>query len=234
MDIYKLSDEIPDSLLTKKHKRDTIGDIASDDAGVSGGELTITDLKQGVKNPNRVNVFLNGKYVFSLGVTQVVDLKLKIGKEITPEELVEYKKASDFGKLYQRALEWVLTKPRSEKELKEYIARKLKMSNSEFSDDIIACFSKKGYLNDEKFAEWYVENRMVKKGISQKRLKMELKEKGISAEIIDEVLSKRNDEEEIMKIVAKKRNKYDDEKLIAYLCRQGFQYDLAKSVVNGG
>ena len=233
MDIYKLKDEIPDSSLTKKHKRDTIGSIASDDVGVSGGELVITGLKQGVKNPNRVNVFLNGKYTFSLGVTQIVDLKLKVGKVITSDELMEYKKASEFGKLYQRALEWVLTRPRSEKETREYIARKTNTPNSEYSDDIVASFFKKGYLNDEKFAKWYVENRMVKKGISKKRLKLELIKRGISKDIIDEVLEQRRDEEEIMKIIAKKRNKYDDEKLIAYLCRQGFQYDLAKRAVGG-
>ena len=55
--------------------------------------------------------------------------------------------------------------------------------------------------------------------------------KGVSKEIIDEVLSGRNDEEEARKMIAKKRGKYDDEKLIAYLCRQGFSYDLVKRLV---
>ena len=57
--------------------------------------------------------------------------------------------------------------------------------------------------------------------------------KGISLENISEVLdnSERNDEEEILKIIAKKRAKYDDEKLIAYLCRQGFSYQLAQDLV---
>ena len=90
----------------------------------------------------------------------------------------------------------------------------------------------KSYLDDRKFAEFYVENRFVKKGVSRKRLKMELMKKGIDKQIIDEVLDERNDEEEIRKMVARKRAKYDDEKLIAYLCRQGFSYDLVKKIVN--
>jgi SOS response regulatory protein OraA/RecX len=55
----------------------------------------------------------------------------------------------------------------------------------------------------------------------------------VAREIIERVLdnSERNDEEEIKKIIAKKRARYDDEKLIAYLCRQGFQYDAVKSLV---
>ena len=38
-------------------------------------------------------------------------------------------------------------------------------------------------------------------------------------------------QEEIKKIIAKKRAKYDDEKLISYLCRQGFSFELAQSLV---
>ena len=68
----------------------------------------------------------------------------------------------------------------------------------------------------------------MKKGVSRKKLEMELIKKGISREILDEVLDGRDDEDEVKKMIAKKRNKYDDEKLIAYLCRQGFSYDLVK------
>ena len=43
-------------------------------------KLTITDLKSGVRDQNRVNVFVDGKFSFSLDVAQVVDYHLKIGK----------------------------------------------------------------------------------------------------------------------------------------------------------
>ncbi len=86
-------------------------------------------------------------------------------------------------------------------------------------------------MDDLAFARWYVDNRFVKKGVSSKRLRMELFKKGISREIIDEALNVRDDEEEIMKIIAKKRAKYDDDKLIQYLARQGFSYELARDLV---
>ena len=220
--------------------------------------LKITNMKQGVKNPNRVNVFVNDKYAFSLDVAQVVDLGVKVGQKISEERLAELKNASEFGKLYQRTLEWALIRPRSIKETKDYLYRKLKMSFSErssrpssrgsslrprsncgcssedileFSGGIISRLCEKGYLDDERFAEWYVENRFVKKGISKKRLKMELVKKGVASDIVEEVLTKRNDEEELLKIIAKKRNKYDDEKLINYLCRQGFEFQLVQNLV---
>ena len=60
---------------------------------------------------------------------------------------------------------------------------------------------------------------------------MELMKKGVETEIIERVLDGRNDEEEVLKIIVKKRAKYDDEKLISYLCRQGFPYQLAQNLV---
>lgn len=230
----------------------------------AGGKLEITDLKQGVKNPNRVNVFIDEEFALSLDVAQVVDFHLKIGLVLTPERLTELKKASEFGKLYQRALEWVLARPRSEKETRDYLRRKLQTSSSgtlprarrcgaqsldllpvgrrgpsedvsELSHEILARLKSKGYVDDEKFARYFVENRFVKKGVSSKRLRLELAQKGVAKEIIEEVMagSERNDADELQKMYAKKRLHYDDEKLMAYLCRQGFSYDDVKKIVLG-
>ena len=275
MEIYKLGDEIPEKNsvnLTKKHKRDIMRGEALRSAGVSDNELKITDIKQAVGNENRVNIYVNGKYAFSLDVAQVVDMGVKIGRVISEEELADYKRASEFGKAYQRALEWVLMRPRSVRELKDYLKRREMQGEAkerkkdwerdreiadliargedvdakrlekraertknrakyDFKDLILERLVERGYVDDVKFARYYVENRFVKKGVSRKRLKMELMKKGISQEIINEVLSERNDEEEILKIIAKKRTKYTDEKLVAYLCRQGFSYDLARDLV---
>lgn len=299
MEIYKLKDNVPN----EKARTNKFGARRlSGDAGVNNSSETkvsrVTELKQGVKNPNRVNVFVDGKFAFSLDVAQVVDLGVKVGMELPEEKKVELKKASEFGKLYQRTLEWVLVRPRSERETRDYLRRKLHRASSdtasrqpvftggarlrsrpevahrassqaekqvfqlfdsydgrqqppkdsseallelskqtiesplgdvsEFAQTIIERLISKGYLDDAKFAEWYVENRFVKKGVSRKRLVMELRKKGVSGEIIDEVLGGRDDREEIQKMIARKRAKYDDEKLMAYLCRQGFSYDLVR------
>ncbi len=196
-------------------------------------KLVITNLKSGVKNPERVNVYVNNEYAFSLSVAQVVDLGVKVGKIIDDSELAQLRQESEFGKIYQRALEWVLTRPRSEKETREYLKNKLRQPSSGFIDDTIEKFYSRGYLDDQKFAEWYVENRFVKKGVSAKRLRMELMKKGIVKEAIDAILkeSERNDEDEIRKMITKKRAKYTDEKLIQYLCRQGFPYELVRELV---
>ncbi len=226
MEIYKLSDEIEKSTGVRK----------GGGAGAKKSERVVTELKQGVRNPERVNVYIDKKFAFSLDIAQVVDFHLKIGKSLTDDKLDELKKASEFGKLYQRTLEWVLMRPHSEKEARDYLYKKIyeKKLDREYIDLIIKKLKAKNYLNDEKFAEWWVENRFAKKGVSLKRVKMELMKKGINREVIERFLSEseRNDRDEILKIIAKKRAKYpDDQKLIGYLVRQGFDYQTVKTIV---
>ena len=254
MEIYKLNSPMLDE--------QGCSDGQSGASDSDGGVLKITAMRQGVKNPDRVNVFINGKYELSLAVAQVVDYRLKIGKIISSEELGELKQASMYGKLYQRTLEWALIRPRSVKETKEYLMRKLKKLSSEtlayarrqggrrapfapvvaqvpsetflqLSQSVISRLVECGYVDDRRFAEWWVDNRFVKKGVSRKRLSMELRNKGVKNEIIEEVLSARSDEEEARKMMMRKRARYDDEKLMAYLCRQGFKYDLVQRIVKG-
>ena len=47
----------------------------------SAQEHRITDLKSGVHDQNRINVFVDGEFYFSLDLAQVVDYHLKIGKD---------------------------------------------------------------------------------------------------------------------------------------------------------
>lgn len=211
----------------------------------------ITKLAPAVRDQTRVNVFVNGRFDFSLDVAQVVEFGLKIGQRLNNKRLQELRQASEFGKLYQRTLEWLLTRPHSMRETRDYLKRrKLKRIQlnrarvreekrplPEFDDVILeAVFERllqRGYLNDQKFASYYVENRFIKKGVSQKRLRAELMKKGVDNDIIANILDqgKRDDRSEIRKAIAKKRKRYTNDKLLAYLVRQGFDYQLAKTEI---
>lgn len=84
----------------------------------------VTDLRVGVRDENRVNVFLDNKFAFSLTIAQVSDFKLKRGLILTEAEIEKIQKASDFGKLFQRSLEYALSRPHSEREIRDYLKRK--------------------------------------------------------------------------------------------------------------
>lgn len=247
----------------KKRRREAEMIHGSDDevGGVFGGAwedfqqeaeyYTVTKMTSGVRDQNRVNIFLDGRFAFSLDVTQVIEFGLKVRAKVTPEKLEELRRASEFGKLYQRTLEWAMTRPRSVREARDYLRRRqlkrkqlnrqrekdqmrlLPEIDSEVAELVVQRLIEKNYLNDQKFAEYYVENRYQRKGISQKRLRMEMKNKGVDPGIIEAALEKipRDEDEEIRKVIAKKRRKYDDFKLVNYLVGQGFSFQKAKDAV---
>ncbi|MCL1839793.1 RecX family transcriptional regulator [Candidatus Saccharibacteria bacterium] len=191
----------------------------------------ITAIKSQIKNPNRANIFIDDAFSFSLNISQLADFKLKVGQQLGQEEFDNLRQASDSGKLYQRTLEWALTRPRSIKETRDYLFRKQAKNPEQIIDQLIA----KKYLDDKKFARDWVENRRLARGISRRRLELELRKKGINDQIITQALSQssRDDAQEIAKIITKKRAKYtnDPQKLIQYLIRQGFDYESAKTAV---
>ena len=108
---------------------------------------------------------------------------------------------------------------------------------SEMIESVVSRLESQNYINDRDFARYFVENRHQNKGISIKRLIQKLKTKGVSNEIIEQTLIDddsghlvRDEEVEIEKMIKKQLKKTSDrQKLIAYLARQGFSYDLIKS-----
>lgn len=206
----------------------------------------VTDIKAAVHS-ERLNIFIDDKFFCSLDISQVVDLKIKVGRELSDQELADLKRASEFSKFYNLALEYVFLRPHSKKEINDYLVRKtldkkVRVKNrktGEYQTKIKQGYDKslvplvlrrldeRGYLDDERFAELWVENRGVSKGVSQKKLRNELLKKGISPSIIDAALqqTQRDDKTELKKVIAKKSNRYQDkQKFIQYLLSQGFNY----------
>lgn len=208
--------------------------------------MKITAISAQQRNPDRVNISVDGKYRFSLDIFQVTELGIKIGREFTEDELLGMEQESQFGKLYGRALEYMLMRPHSAKELRDYLWRKTRSTRTKdghekpgvsqaIADRVFNRLTDKGYVNDAKFAAYWVENRSVKKGASRRKLQMELRSKGVDGNLIDEALqlTERDELDDLRKVVAKKRVRYpDDQKLMAYLAAQGFSYDDIKSVLN--
>lgn len=211
----------------------------------------ITALTSQQKDPNRINVMVDGAYRFSLDISQVVSLGVKLGCEYTDTELEEIEGESQFGKLYARALEYCLMRPHSAKEVRDYLWRKTRATKyksrktgelkeragvaPELTDRVYDKLVEKKYIDDEAFARYWVENRNLSKGASRRKLEAELRAKGVVREVIELQLAEtdRSDESELEKVIAKKRSKYsDDQKFMQYLARQGFGYDDIKRALS--
>ncbi len=213
--------------------------------------MRITSISAQTKNPDRVNVAVDGKYSFSLDIYQVVELGLKVGNTYTEDELKEFEQESQFGKLYARALEYCFMRPHSAREVRDYLWRKTRPSRvqkrdgsgfidkpgvgPEVTERVFARLESKGYIDDEKFTRFWVDNRHLRKGISERKLTQELRAKGVDQAVIAEILqeSSRSDDDELAKIIKKKANRYADrQKLTQYLLRQGFSYDDVRTALD--
>lgn len=207
--------------------------------------MKITAISVQARDKSRVNVSVDGRYRFSLDILQVAELGIRVGKEYEEAELQALEEESQFGKLYTRTLEYCFIRPRSRREVKDYLYRKTRPTRRKtgelkegvsqaLTERVYARLDEKGYLNDETFARFWVENRNLRKGSSLRKLRSELSAKGVDKEVIEKVMgeSERSDEQEIDKIIRKKYGKYDDpQKLMAYLARQGFSYDDIKDAI---
>jgi regulatory protein len=198
--------------------------------------MKITRLKAQVKNPDRVSVYVDEKYSFSLNINQMLDQRLHVGLEVDEAQLENFKRTSEFGKAYERALMYVMLRPRSRREVQDYGRRK--KWSPEDTQAIIEKLILKRYLDDRSFTRSWVESRALAKKTSRRKLTMELKQKGVSDDIINEVLetSSFNEDDALQQLIAKKRKlaRYagDDQKLMRYLASQGFSFDDIKAALN--
>jgi regulatory protein len=199
--------------------------------------MKITAIKAQVKNPERLSIYVDEKYAFSLNYAQLLDEKLHSGLDIDDARLAELKHTSDFGKAYERALNYTMIRPRSIREMQDY-ARRKKWA-PEDTQVIIDKLVAKRYLDDRNFARAWVESRALANKTSQRKLRLELKQKGVADDIIVEALQNAAyDETNALKqLIAKKRKlaRYaaDEQKLMHYLARQGFGFDDIKEALKG-
>jgi regulatory protein len=197
--------------------------------------MKITAIKQQVKRADRYSIYGDGKYLFSFSESELLSSGIKIGQELDESNLNELKGKAVLDKAYDRSLNLISHRLRSEWELRDYLKRK------DYDEDVqeatVSRLRDRGYINDAEFARRWVENRRLLKATSKRRLAQELRQKRISDEIINQTLeADETDELEVLKdLVERKRKqtKYqDDLKLMQYLARQGFSYDLIKTALH--
>lgn len=197
--------------------------------------MKITDIKQQVKNQSRFSVFVDEKYKFSLSQSGILDTGVKVGKEITQQELDALVDESISDKAYNGAISLIVRRKRSEWEMQEYLKRK--DLAPELIQDIVSKLKTYNLLDDSDFAKSWVENRRLLKSTSKRRLQQELRAKRVSDDIIQKTLANdETDEKEVLRNLVerkKKQTRYQDpQKLMAYLIRQGFDYSDVKEVLN--
>lgn len=197
--------------------------------------MKITRIQTQVKNAERYSIFVDEKYAFSLSADALLESHLAQGQDLSQAELTDLKRQSQEDKAFNLTLAYVVRRMRSEGELADYFRRK--QYAPELAEQILERLRRLRFVDDEEFARRWVANRRQLKATSTKKLRLELRQKYIANDIIQTVLAEDETDEKAMlrELVTKKRRQtryQDDQKLMAYLARQGFSYDDIKNAIN--
>ena len=150
-----------------------------------------------------------------------------------------------YEKLVNASLRFVSYRPRSEKELKEFLTKKIikwKLSGALLVQKVIDRMRELGYIDDEKFAVWWLGQRTTFKLKGNRVIELELRAKGVPKAIIDPVLATREPQsalEDAKKAIARKEAIWAKlpplerkKKLYDYLGRRGFDFDTIAKLID--
>ena len=196
----------------------------------------ITALRVGRGQGKRVNVFLNGKFTFSLEAEVAVREGLEVEQELSESQIEALAKSGRFHRCFNAAAHYLSYRPRSESELKGRLHRR--GFDGDSVEAVIVKLKEQGLVDDMAFAQFWRDNRESFKPCSQWLTKLELRRKGIAGDIIAQVVDAIDDEDSAYRAAqSEARNlplsdyQLFRHRLGGYLKRRGFGYRVINHTV---
>lgn len=196
--------------------------------------MEITSVEKSKKNKNRLSIYLDGKFAFTISEEDYLSLNL-YENPILSEETVDYiKNTLNFREAKSLAVRYLSMKIRTEREVLQRLQEE--GYGIDCSERVVDELKAIGYINDKLYAQKYVFDRSKLKPLSKRMMKQELLMRGITDDIIDEVLEdwKVEDTSVAESLLKRRFGKYDlsDEKIakkaIMFLTHRGFSYDTIR------
>ena len=197
-----------------------------------GGTITLLKVKS--EQRGRVLVYLDGEPAFSLA--GLLAARFRLGQSLSDGEIESLKCQDEVEVACQRAMRLIRNRPRAERELRQKFERD--RLAPETQEAVIGRLRVAGLVDDEGFAQAWVENRSAFRPRAARMLRYELRQKGIPAVAIDLALQG-YDEDQAAGAAARKAARRlsqlseDDFKrrLSQYLARRGFEHATISPVV---
>jgi regulatory protein len=190
----------------------------------------ITNIARQKKREQLYSIFIDDVFSFSLADLELSMSGLRVGQELTEQEVTDWRERSLLGKAVGRAQYYLSFRARTVHEVRKYLTEK--DFDTEIVDSVTTKLTANGQLNDEQFALDWIRMRQGSTPRSKRELQNELRKVGVPADIIDIALMEAEetatgDVGAIVDLINKKRlrQRYPEEKkLIEYLGRKGFGY----------
>jgi len=151
----------------------------------------ITALQADPSDPDKVNLFIDGRHVMVVALDVAAAEKLSIGQPCPPDRLERLHQAEELQRVYESAMRFLSYRPRSEREV-EMRLRKKSYAPEQIST-VVDRLRKRGYLDDMEFARFWVSNRQSFSPRGPRLLRSELRQKGVSQEVVDAILQEQSE-----------------------------------------
>ena len=202
--------------------------------------MKITDIKRQKRRKNRVSIYLDGKYTFSLDNDTIVRANIYTGDEITEEDKNKLIEKDAFSRARDYAYYFVSYRDRSEYEIKKRLFEK------EFQpavvNEVLSLLKSQGIVDDHSFVNKWVDNVILSRPMGRMRVTHELKAKRVRDDIIDEVCQEKlglDKEAELARKAADKKMKvlksYAQDvarrRLNSFLVNRGFNFEVIRDLI---
>jgi regulatory protein len=191
------------------------------------------------RDAGRVSIFLDGRFTFGLNATIAEEQGLRVGQALTAAEVTALREREELNKAVDKALAYLTSRPRSIREVRDRL--KEKEIPPDTIDAVITRLEGWGYVGDEGFARYWIENRGANQPRGKRLLRQELWRKGVGRETVEQVLDELEvDEAGGALTLARKRlnqlRSYDEQtqrrRLAAFLQRRGYDWPTVKGALD--
>jgi regulatory protein len=199
--------------------------------GIMSG--TITALRIQKRDKERVNVFLDGEYAFSLSLNAA--LALKRGQPLNQADIERLQRDDEVNRAYHHALRMLGYRPRRRLEIERRLRQK--DYSAEAIDAAIERLIANQHLNDAAFAQSWLDNRERFRPRGARALRYELRQKGLESSTINDALTDLDEDALAWAAVEGKIDRWRTldqsafrKKVMGFLSRRGFNYATVRTV----
>jgi regulatory protein len=199
-------------------------------------EGTVTAIEpQERRGGRRSNVFLDGRYAFSL-TTDLAVQELRVGEPIASDRYAALIAKDQDARAFDAGLRFLGARPRSEREIRDRLARH--DFDVQAIDRAIERLRRLKLVDDSAFAENWVEQRASHRPRGARLLKQELRQKGVSQDVLAEAIPEDDDPDGAYRAAQRKAGSLrvlDErtfkQRLGGFLQRRGYGYETIRPVV---
>ncbi|MDJ0720987.1 MAG: regulatory protein RecX [Desulfobacterales bacterium] len=197
-------------------------------------DKAVTAIKWLKSQPDRALIYLDGQPWAT--VSLLTAGRFTVGDRIAPGEADNLRNAQEKHDAYQCALRWLGGRDRSVLEVRQRLNQR--GFDRVAVDHTLTTLLDKNYLDDERFARNWVHDRTRHAPRGSRLMAQELKQKGIDGRVIASVLTRADEDALASSCLRRKRRRWrrlEDkvrrQKMLAYLSRKGFAYDVSLNAV---